>query len=105
MIRRLAVVPLLFLLACQGEKPGDKCDGFFQNTCKAPLSCITITQSGSMFDKKVCAPSCDKGFSCKDPKGCCAEGFTCIGVEIGPGGPGAGLAMGGHCVPHALLGE
>lgn len=30
------------LAACQGEKPGDPCDKFFQNTCKAPLSCVDM---------------------------------------------------------------
>ena len=41
------------MLGCQGEKPGDRCDRFFTNTCKSPMSCV------DMDDKKVCAGSCD----------------------------------------------
>jgi hypothetical protein len=56
------------LLGCQGEKAGDPCDKFFQNTCKAPLSCVDVG------DNKVCAGSCDWTLdpmpphnTCKDP--------------------------------------
>ena len=59
------VLSLLVGTACQAEKPGERCDEFFKNTCKAPLSCV------SMEDKKVCGGSCDtRGFGekyCKDP--------------------------------------
>ena len=64
----LLACALLGLLACEGQKAGDPCDKFFQNTCKAPLSCV------DMEDKKVCAGSCDWSVdpmpphnTCKDP--------------------------------------
>ena len=68
-MRSLIVFAMLsFVAACQGEKAGDPCDKFFQNTCKAPMSCV------DMGDNKVCAGSCDTDFSspgikkiCKDP--------------------------------------
>ena len=64
--RTLGLLMLAGLVfACEGQKPGARCDEFFTNTCKAPLSCV------SMEDKKVCAGSCDTGDMgkkiCKDP--------------------------------------
>jgi hypothetical protein len=70
MHRLVALTPfaLLALLGCEGQKSGDPCDKFFQNTCKSPLSCV------DMDDKKVCAGSCDWSTdpmpphnTCKDP--------------------------------------
>ena len=49
----LAFAIAAFLVGCEGEKVGDPCDKFFQNTCKSPLSCV------DMNDKKVCAGSCE----------------------------------------------
>src|SRR6185436_1596271 len=66
------------------------CDGFFQNTCKSPMSCVA-SDSG-----KVCAGSCDWGdFGkkyCKDPK------LEPVEVEYTRGGTSLGSA-GCYCVP------
>ena len=61
-----AVIATGCLFACQGERAGDPCDEFFQNTCKAPLSCVSV-ESG-----KVCASTCDRdietaSWKCEDP--------------------------------------
>ena len=65
----LAFGALIFITACQGEKPGARCDKFFQNTCKAPMSCVAMSKG------KFCAGSCDSKLVnskfvkfCKDPK-------------------------------------
>ena len=73
----LAILPLLGLglVACEGKKPLDKCDGFFQQGCKAPLQCVNIG------DDKKCVDYCDTTFKCKDPKGCCAAPFECRKVD------------------------
>jgi hypothetical protein len=55
------------LAACEGQKAGDPCDKFFQNTCKAPMSCV------AMEDKKVCASSCDLDTSSMPPKKACKD--------------------------------
>jgi hypothetical protein len=81
----IAVVFALALLACQGEKAGDPCDKFFQNTCKSPLTCV------EMPGKKVCAGSCSGGDSCTDP----ALAPSQVMVD-GPTGP---LAAGCYCLP------
>lgn len=83
----VVVLALLSLgaLACQGEKPGDPCDKFFQNTCKAPLSCV------DMREKKVCAGSCDMGKTCKDP--------ALEPSEVTYVGPGGHSSAGCYCLP------
>src|SRR5262249_26831292 len=88
----------VWLLGCQGENAGDPCDKFFQNTCKSPLSCITLSDPKVLFDKKVCARSCDHGFKCEKKEGCCPAGFACEEIKLS-GGPGAGLSVGGYCLP------
>lgn len=94
----LPLLVLVLLVGCQGEKPGDPCDKFFQNTCKAPLTCITLSDPSVLLDKKVCARSCDHGFKCDKPEGCCPDGFACKEIKLS-GGAGSGLSMGGYCLP------
>jgi hypothetical protein len=80
------------LFACTVDKPGERCDGFFSNTCKSPLSCVDVG------DKKVCAGSCDHDWNnfgkdyCKDPA------FTPSSVEYTKGSESLGSA-GCHCLP------
>jgi hypothetical protein len=74
----------LALGGCEGKNAGDPCDKFFQNTCKAPLSCVDTS------DKKVCAPSCSGG-ACKDPKLVPQQ----VSVESG----GRTLPAGCYCLP------
>jgi hypothetical protein len=90
-------------LGCQGQHPGDRCDGFFQNGCKAPLSCITLVGSGTLLDRKLCAGSCDHGFACHDRAGCCPPGFACVDVSLSTVHAGDGLSLGGHCLPRELV--
>jgi hypothetical protein len=78
------LVPLLFVLAlalagCQAEV-GERCDGFFTNTCKSPASCVETD------DGAYCANSCGTGHKCP-------EGYECRMVTVD------GLPMGGHCLP------
>ena len=40
-------------------KLGERCDGFFKNTCKAPASCVKTSKG------KVCANSCSAGNKCQ----------------------------------------
>lgn len=73
----LAAAPLGFS-ACQAEV-GERCDGFFKNTCRAPASCVH-TDEGAW-----CANSCTGNE--------CDEGFECVMVTV------SGLPAGGHCLP------
>ena len=87
---------LVGLTGCEGKKVLDKCDGFFQQGCKAPLQCMTVKE------QKVCLEYCDTKFSCKDPNGCCAAGFTCQKIETRYTKNGADIGSGGtaqYCVP------
>lgn len=82
----------LVLGACEGEKPGDRCDGFFANGCKGDMTCFDTG------NQKVCAKSCDYGGSCEDKAGCCAAGFECHNTTaVGAGMPPGGAMMGGYC--------
>jgi hypothetical protein len=82
----------LLLGACEGEKPGDRCDGFFANGCKGDMTCF---DTGS---QKVCAKSCDYGGTCENKAGCCAAGFECHNTTaVGAGMPPGGAMMGGYC--------
>jgi hypothetical protein len=84
------------LTGCEGKKVLDKCDGFFQQGCKAPLQCMTVKE------QKVCINYCDTTFACKDPKGCCPSGFTCQAIETRYTKNGTDIGSGGtskYCVP------
>jgi hypothetical protein len=72
------VAALLGFSACQGEV-GERCDGFFKNTCRSPASCVH-TDEGAW-----CANSCTGGE--------CDEGYECVMVTVN------GLPAGGHCLP------
>ena len=51
-------------LGCEGKKPGEHCDGFFQDSCKRPLICIA---TGT---EKICGAKCEaeqSGNACADP--------------------------------------
>ena len=79
----------LFALGCEGEL-GERCDGFFQNTCRAPASCIELD------DRAVCATGCSSWLgeeSCDDP--------TWEMIQVSVDHAGGTAAMGCHCVPPA----
>ncbi len=67
LLRGSTALAFLTLVACQGEKSGDPCDKFFQNTCKSPLSCV------DMDDKKVCAGSCEWSTETMPPHNTCKD--------------------------------
>lgn len=76
-----ALLFALLLAGCEA-KVGERCDGFFKNTCKAPASCVK-TQKG-----KVCANSCSMGK--------CQKGFKPAQAQV------KGLAAGCLCIPENM---
>ena len=63
----LVALSFALCVACQGEKAGDPCDKFFQNTCKSPLSCVDTDA------KKVCAGSCEWSTETMPPHNTCKD--------------------------------
>ena len=93
----LVVLVPLGVLGCEGQKPLDVCDGFFQQGCKAPLQCVDVGSN------KKCVNYCDTTFKCKEPKGCCAAGFTCQKVDTHVTKNGTDLGSIGtsqYCMPN-----
>lgn len=93
----------LFVVGCQGEKAGDPCDKFFQNTCKAPLSCV------HMADRSVCAGSCETIWPKEKPvvpgeapempkQGCKNPAMEMAEVRLDKNGTDLG-SMGCYCLP------
>jgi len=84
----LALAAIAFLaIGCQGEL-GERCDGFFQNTCRSPATCIELD------DRAVCATGCNSWmgeYSCDD------ETWEMVDVTAQMGS--ASAAMGCFCVP------
>ena len=70
------------LVACEAEV-GERCDGFFQNTCKAPATCI-YTDDGA-----YCADTCDSGT--------CPDGFECVPVIVES--TSGDVTAGEYCLP------
>jgi hypothetical protein len=74
----------LAVCGCQA-KLGERCDGFFTNTCESGGACV------KMDDGAICAKDCNPKFGDK-----CTEGFECKNVTF------KGAAVGGKCVPNAM---
>ena len=64
-------------------KLGERCDGFFKNTCKAPASCVKTSKG------KVCAGSCSAGNKCQ-------KGFKPAKAQF------KGHAAGCVCIPENM---
>ena len=81
----LCALALLFALVLGGceAKLGERCDGFFKNTCKAPASCVKLGSG-----KKVCAGSCSMGK--------CQKGFKPAKATF------KGHAAGCMCIPENM---
>ena len=75
----LLFVAILSFAGCQA-KDGERCDGFFTNTCKSPASCVHAQ------NKAFCANSCGA-------KNKCPEGYQCVQVTH------QNAPVGGHCLP------
>ncbi|MFH2006024.1 MAG: hypothetical protein ABI333_05500 [bacterium] len=48
---------------------GERCDGFFKNSCKAPASCVKTPKA------KVCAGSCGANDKCPEGQVCARTEF------------------------------
>jgi hypothetical protein len=83
---------LVAVAACQAEA-GQRCDGFFTNTCKSPSTCV------SDGEQSVCAVSCDTHMSGENMGQKYCENPTFEPVEVMVEGPSGQLPMGCHCVP------
>jgi hypothetical protein len=79
--------------ACEAQ-PGERCDGFFTNTCAYPGMCVELE------DRSVCAVSCDRRFGGEDPGPYCADPaheMVEVTAELGS----TSGAMGCYCVPRS----
>lgn len=75
----------LAALGCRGNKPGEHCDGFFQDACKRPMMCIA---TGT---EKICGEKCDE----EHPSKPCADSLRPQRVLTHLGGDPRGC----YCVP------
>ena len=88
----LVVGILTAAAACQAE-PGQRCDGFFTNTCRSPSTCV------SDDEKSVCAVSCSTHMSGENMGQPYCEDPTFQVVEVMAETPQGPMPMGCHCVP------
>ncbi len=74
------------LSGCVGDKPGDRCDGFFQDSCRRPMRCVATGTA------KICGTPCEEsGFA---DKTCADKTLTPLKVASAGGTP-----LGCTCIP------
>jgi hypothetical protein len=77
-------------VACEAEKFGDPCDGFFANGCKGNLTCLTDAKG------KYCAQGCSINKAFPEMSDKCPTGSECVEAGVSKGGVALGT-MGMMC--------
>lgn len=90
-VSTLSLAALISLvIACEAEKHGDPCDGFFANGCKGGMTCLTDDKG------KYCSQSCTINKAAPEMSTACPSGSECVDVSASKAGTQLGV-MGTMC--------